>query len=258
MTRVLEAIVRKSVHALLRRKAALPVAELERRVAQAPPTRDLTAALALAGISLVAELKARSPSAGILCRPYEPAKLAQIYEANGARALSVLTQASHFGGRLEHLSRVRQSSRLPLLQKDFLLDEYQLLEARVAGADAVLLIVRLLGGRRLRQMHQVATDLGMSVIVEVHSRADLGEALPLKPAVIGINHRDLDTLQLNMSLVAELRSDLPEGCLVVAESGLSSAAAVAQLKASIDAILVGEAILAASDRPAKVREFAQA
>lgn len=243
-----------------RHRQAMPLSELEERVKTAPFPLNLSGALWGDKVRLIAEVKKASPSKGLLLADYDPAAIAREYAANGAAAISVLTEVEHFQGSLDHLRAVKDAvgpDGVPVLRKDFLYDSYQLYEARVNGADAALLIVAMLDEEHLREMLAVAQKIWLQALVEVHSEAELDVALACGAEIIGINHRDLKTFKLDTSLSVKLRGKIPQGRMVVAESGIFTADDVQPLKkAGINAILVGEAVMTAKDRPAKVRELA--
>jgi indole-3-glycerol phosphate synthase len=252
--------------------ARLNEAEQRRRAIDAPRPRPFLPPLpGLAGaerhpVRLIAELKRASPSRGLLAPNADMGAMARVYAANGAAAISVLTDEKFFMGSLALLSALRTAPdlALPLLRKDFILSPAQLYETRAAGADAVLLIVAAVGdasaragGCSLAELHVLAVELGLTPLVEVHSRAELEQALRLPGLqLVGINNRDLGTFTVSLDTTAELRPLVPAGMRVVSESGIFTAADVAQLGAlGVDAVLVGEGIIAASDPAAKVREL---
>lgn len=222
----------------------------------APTPRDLAAALRAPGVSLIAEIKRASPSRGLLRPDLDPEALAHEYEANGAAAISVLTDARYFQGSLEHLRTVRRTVDLGVLRKDFILEAYQVFEARAAGADAVLLIVATLTDRDLSSLYGLTCELGMSALVEVHNETELTRALALQARVIGINNRDLRTFQVSLETTARLRPLIPAEVTLIAESGIHTPDDVARLEAlDVDAMLVGESLVRAQDVGAKVREL---
>ncbi|HXY68166.1 MAG TPA: indole-3-glycerol-phosphate synthase [Gemmatimonadales bacterium] len=231
-------------------------ARLERLAAGAPAPPDFAAALSAGpGVAVIAEIKRRSPSAGTLpgAAGSEAGALARRLAEAGAAALSVLTEPRHFGGSLEDLSRAARAG-VPVLRKDFLLDPAQLFEARAAGAAAVLLIARILPGDRLAELAAAARDLGLACLVEVHGAAELGPALAARPAAVGVNARDLDTLAMDVVLAERLLPDVPGGTLAVAESGLASRGDVERMAArGADAVLVGTAVSGAPDPAAALR-----
>lgn len=237
------------------REAAIVRAE----AALAPRARDFVAALrAGPRLGLIAEIKKASPSKGLLRHHFDPVELAATYAANGASAISVLTDSRYFQGKLEHLSHIRQHLQAPppLLRKDFIFHPYQVYEARAAGADALLLIAAVLKDKELAELLGLTHELGMAALIEVHDRAELDRVLPLQPRLIGVNNRDLRDFSVNLQTCLELRQYVPAAICFVAESGIHTAADVARLaKAGIDAILVGEAFMKAKDVGQKVREL---
>jgi indole-3-glycerol phosphate synthase len=208
---------------------------------------------------VIAEMKARTPIMGVLTDSYSPGELARAYTAAGAAAISVLCQETSFGGRPEHLAEARASTDLPLLRKDFVTDDYQVVEARAFGADATLLIASVLEGGRLAELLALAHRLGLQALVEVHDEAEVEAALGAGATVIGVNHRDLRTFELDLSLTGRLRRLIPPDRVLVAESGVSSAAgAELLLAAGAQALLVGEALMRSENPAAKLRELALA
>jgi len=200
--------------------------------------------------ALIAEIKKASPSAGLLCPDFDPARLARAYEDAGADCLSVLTDEKFFQGSLDDLRRVRAAVKLPLLRKDFIIDARQILEAAAAGADAILLIARILTDSQLRLFHALARDAGLAALVEVHDEAEMDRALSLGATLVGVNHRNLDTFAVDLSLTARLSARIPsasrESLLLVAESGIKTHADVRLLRrAGAAAILIGETLMRA-------------
>ena len=224
-------------------------AELRAAAESAAPPRAFEAALrAAVGVALIAEIKRRSPSTGTIQPELTVAEVARAYERAGASALSVLTDADYFGGALADLAAARAAVPLPVLRKDFVLDALQLWEARAAGADAVLLIVRILDDARLRALLAQATGLGMGVLVEVHDAPELERALAAGAAIVGVNNRDLATFRTALDVVLGLAPRVPAGRVLVAESGIRTTADVDRLaQAGVDAILVGESLMRAGD-----------
>ncbi len=226
---------------------ALDVLDLQARAADAPPPRDLAAAIRRAPggpVRAIAEFKRRSPSGGEIRPGADPALIAAEYEQAGAAAISVLTDEGFFGGTLGDLSAVRARVQVPVLRKDFLIDPLQVLEARAAGADAVLVIVRALDEGRLRDLLDAARLYGMAVLVEAHDEEEADRAIAAGAEIIGVNHRNLDTLSMNMTLFASVAPRLPAHAITVAESGIRSRDDVARLAAAgAHAILVGESLL---------------
>ena len=229
---------------------------LARSLESAPPPRDFHRALIGPGVALIAECKQRSPSGGVLQQPYDPVALARRYATGGAAAISVLTEPEFFGGSLDHLAAVRAAVEVPVLCKDFVVEPVQLAAARAAGADAVLLIVGILGDRELRSLHTAAGDLGMQTLVEVHDVAEVDRALEIGARIIGINNRDLTRMKTEKETTARLRPRIPPDRIVVSESGIESRADVDALqRLGINAALVGESLLRARDLDAKLREL---
>jgi indole-3-glycerol phosphate synthase len=230
-------------------------AAVEAAAARAPAPRDFRAALRVHDrVALIAECKRRSPGAGAIRPDLDPAALARRYATAGARALSVLTDETYFGGTLADLEVARSTTVLPVLRKDFTLDPVHVIEARAAGADAVLLIVRILGDAELRSLHAEAIALGMEVLVEVHDRAELARALDLGASIIGINNRDLSTFRTDLATTLALLDEVPDDVTVVSESGIRDRADVDRLgEGGVDAVLVGETLLRAPD-PGRVAE----
>ncbi len=205
-------------------------------------------------MTCIAEFKRRSPSAGWIAERATPAEMARAYAAGGARALSVLTDEPFFGGRLDDLVAARAACELPILRKDFIVDRYQIVEARAAGADALLLIVAALTDLDLAALLAAAREMGLEVLVEAHDAGEVARAVAAGAGVIGINNRDLRTFTVDRELAARLRPSVPDERVIVAESGIRSAADVTRLRAAgIDAILVGETLMRAPDPAAALR-----
>jgi indole-3-glycerol phosphate synthase len=249
-----------------RERVARPLAEVRAAAEAAPRPLDFVAALrgVPARPALIAEIKRRSPSRGLLAPDFDPLRLARIYRENGAACISVLTDEKYFGGSLAQLAGVRgQEPGIPLLRKDFICDPYQVVQARAAGADAVLLIVAALSPEQLRDLHALARALGMAALIEVHAAAELETALACAPALVGINNRDLHTFTVDLATTERLAQRIPPEICVVAESGIHGPGDLARLAAiprpggarGIEAILVGEALVTAADVGAKVRDL---
>jgi indole-3-glycerol phosphate synthase len=223
--------------------------ELEQQAEEAPAARDFRAALARPGpIRLIAEIKKASPSANVIRPDFEPTTIARAYEKHGASCLSVLTDAPHFKGHLTHLGQVRTAVAIPLLRKDFLIDEYQVAEARVAGADAILLIAEILDDQTLAQFLELAKRWKMAALVEFHDAANLHRVLASGADLIGINNRDLNNFHTDLEHTLRLRDQIPSNVVLVAESGIRTRADVERLEAAgISAILVGESLMRAPD-----------
>ncbi len=239
-----------------RRSAEVPLGELERRLGERPEQRPFGEALVRPGLSVIAEFKRRSPSAGEIRAGATPVEIARAYEEGGAAALSVLTEGPHFGGSLEDLREARAACALPVLQKDFIVDRYQLYEAAVAGADAVLLIVAALHAESLTRLYDEARGLDLDCIVEVHREEELEIALTVDAEVIGINNRDLDDFTVDVGTTFELITDVPAGKTAVSESGIAERSTLEALeRVGVDAVLIGESLLRADDPAEKVREL---
>lgn len=253
---VLEKIVAGTREDVRRRRAAVPLSELETALAGRGDDRPFSEALTLPGVAVIAEHKRRSPSAGTIREGATVAEVVLAYERGGAAAISILTEGKHFGGSLADLREARAASSLPILRKDFIVDPYQLYEAAVHGADAILLIVRALDDRELRAMYEEARGLDLDCLVEVHNAEELQRALELDAEVIGINNRDLDAGTVDVSTTYELMPDVPAGKTAVAESGISSRAELEELeRVGVDAVLIGGALMSAADPEAKTREL---
>jgi indole-3-glycerol phosphate synthase len=240
------------------RRAELPQAGLEAQLAERREDRPFNEALTRPGLSLIAEFKRRSPSAGALApEGTDVATQVTAYERGGAAALSVLTDEPHFGGSLDDLRAARAACSLPIIRKDFIVDPYQLYEAAVNGADAVLLIVAALGDEDLRSLYTEARSIDLDCLVEVHDAEELERALEAGAEVIGINNRNLDDMSVDIATTYELMPDVPAGKTVVAESGISGRAELEELdRVGVDAVLIGGALMSAPDPEAKTRELA--
>ena len=238
-------------------KGRLPLETLKARVAGHLAARNFRTALKPPGkLALIAELKRRSPSKGMLRERFDPVSLAQTLQDAGASALSVLTDEMYFGGHLDFLRDIQHFTDIPVLRKDFIIDPYQVYESAFYQADAILLIVRILEEDRLRQCMQIADQLGLEALVEVHSEQELKVALGVGAHVIGINHRDLQTFTMDPMLSAKLVPRIPAGKVIVAESGIRNAEDVKRMKQlGVHALLFGESFMTAPDPAAKVREL---
>jgi indole-3-glycerol phosphate synthase len=228
-------------------RAARPLAALRDGLAAAPPARGFRRALTSPGLQVVAEIKRRSPSAGAIREDARPAELARRYQAAGAAALSILTEPHFFGGTLEDLVEGRAAVALPVLRKDFTIDPYQLVEARVAGADAVLLIVAIVPDR-LAELGAEARALGLDVLVEVHDERELALALAADADLIGINNRNLHDFTIDLATTERLRPKIPPGVVVVGESGIEAPADMRRIAAArVDAVLIGSSLMRSAD-----------
>ena len=255
---ILDRIVADKRAELVAAKANEPIDDLKRHAADAPASRSLGEALRKPGIGLIAEVKKASPSRGLLRSDLDPATLAQTYAEAGAAAISVLTDKKHFQGSLDHLRGISEAlpDGPPLLRKDFLFDEYQLYEARSAGADAVLLITAILEPALLSGLVAISRSLGMDSLVEVHDEPELERALAAGAEIIGVNNRDLRTFEIDLSTTERLAPLVPAGRIVVAESGIFSRDDIRRLAAcGVQAVLIGEALVTEPDPRAKIQEL---
>ena len=253
---VLDRIVEATREEVDRRRDVVPLSRLEAALQERTDSRPFQEALIRPGISLIAEHKRRSPSAGAIREGSELTEIVQAYERGGAAALSVLTEPFHFGGSLEDLRAARGATRLPVLRKDFIVDPYQLYESAAAGADAVLLIVAALEPDVLAELHREARALDLDVLVEVHDEQELQGALEVDADVIGLNNRDLGDFTVDIQRTYELLSDVPAGKTVVSESGFSRREELDDLdRVGVDAVLVGESLMRAEDIEAVCREL---
>ena len=229
---------------------------LERAVAAYPP-KDFIAALRRPRLAVIAEMKQRTPSMGVLADDYEPADLAHAYTEGGAAAISVLTHMAGFGGRIEHLLAVRAATELPILRKDFITDPYEVAEARACGADAVLLIVAALERAQLKDLLAVVRSRGVAALVEVHDEAETVVAIEAGAKAIGVNHRNLRDFRVDLGLTERLRNLVPKEVVLVAESGIHGPDDARRMReAGADAILVGELLMRSTDPAGQIRELA--
>lgn len=255
---ILDDILARTRVDLAARQGQRPRSAVEADAARMAPARSLANALRRPGeVTCIAEFKRRSPSAGWIAEGADPAAMARAYEAGGARAMSVLTDGPFFGGGLPDLVAARASCGLPILRKDFVVDAYQIVEARAAGADAVLLIVAALGDAELRGLLAAAGQAGLDALVEAHDETEVARAVDAGAVLIGINNRDLRTFTVDRDLAVRMRPRVPADRVIVAESGIRDAADVARLRAaSVDAMLVGETLMRAPDPAAALRALA--
>lgn len=253
---ILDRIVESTRMSLAERKARVPLSALEKAAARREPPRDLAGALRGDTIRLMAEVKRASPSKGVLCPNLDAASLARVYRRSGASAVSVLTEPEYFRGSFADLETVSAGAGLPVLCKDFIVDRYQVYEARAHGADAALLIAAILTHRKMGSLLEVIRSLGMTALVEVHNREELDRALSLSPRVVGINNRNLTDFTVDLNTTLALRSAVPPGVVVVSESGIHRRDDVLRLQeAKVDAVLVGEALVTSADPGAKIQEL---
>jgi indole-3-glycerol phosphate synthase len=257
MSNVLERIVARTRADVAARSRAVPAAELAAAAARMPPVRSFRAALERGPApAIIAEVKKASPSAGVLRAVFDPVAIARTYAAAGASAISVLTDEPFFQGHLDYLRAIRRVVELPLLRKDFIVERYQVLEARAAGADAVLLIAEVLGEAELPALVRDIQDLGMEPLVELYDRAHLPRVLASGAGVIGVNNRDLRSFVTRLEHTLELMADVPADRCLVSESGIRSRADLERLAAAgVKAVLIGETFMRADDIAAKLREL---
>ena len=239
-----------------RRKTETPLADLMERIEEARPARDFRAALRQEGMSLIAEVKRASPTKGVLMENLDPVEVAGVYELSGARAISVLTDQKFFKGSLDDLTAVHTHVSAPCLRKDFMVDEYQIYEARAAEADAILLIVGVLSNEQIKEYASIAASLGMASLVETHDEREIERALETGAHIIGINNRNLNTFEVEINTTIRLKRLVPGGKVLVSESGIHTREHVKTLEnGGIDAILVGESLVTSKDINAKIREL---
>jgi indole-3-glycerol phosphate synthase len=257
MQNILDEIVAHKQGEIETAKEKRPADQLERQLAEAPAVRDFVAALSGSNeIGLIAEVKKASPSAGMIRKDFDPVAIAEVYEQHGASCISVLTDEKFFQGCLADLKAVRQAVSIPVLRKDFILDPYQVLEARVAGADCVLLIAESLDDSRLRELYLYATELGMDSLIEIYDPENLDRVLKLEPKLLGINNRNLKTFVTDLSHSIDLMDRVPKKTLLVSESGIRERNGVVRLQqAGVRGILVGETLMRSEDIGAKVDEL---
>ena len=254
---VLSRLVVEARQDLQRRRYLVGSEQLELAAAAYAP-KDFIGALRSPRLSVIAEMKQRTPSMGLLSEDYRPADIAHAYADGGAAAISVLTHMAGFGGRPEHIRMVRAATQLPILRKDFVTDPFEIAEARACGADAVLLIVAALGPTQLRDLIAVAKSRGLAALVEVHDEPETAAALEAGAQAVGVNHRDLRTFAVDLGLSERLRKLVPTEVVFVAESGIHGAEDARRMReAGADAILVGELLMRSADPAAQIKELSQ-
>ena len=252
MSNILEQILATKGQEIQHRQAQVPLAELKQRVLEAPKTKGFVSALQQRAsqqqAGIIAEIKKASPSKGVIRADFDPVAIAQSYASAGATCLSVLTDEQYFQGHDDYLVQVGQAVTLPLLRKDFTIDDYQVYEARAMGADCILLIVSALSAGQLHQLHELATSLDLDVLIEVHDAAELTTALALEPKLIGINNRNLKTFSTDLKTTIDLLPQIPSGVTVVTESGISQIEDVQLMQQhEVFCFLVGEAFMRADN-----------
>jgi indole-3-glycerol phosphate synthase len=253
----LEKVTQIEKEEVAKRKSLFSLKEMEEMIPHLPPSRGLMEAIShRAPMALIAEIKHASPSAGIIKEDVDLEQITLAYEAGGACAISVLTESHFFKGKLSHLLQVKERTSLPVLQKDFILDPFQIYEGKALGADAILLIASLLDREELTDFVGLALSLQMVPFVEVHNESDLEKTLPLNLSLIGINNRDLKTLEVDLKTTFHLKKRIPSGMKVISESGIKSSQDVKLLReAGVDGILVGEILMRSTDPASKMREL---
>tara|TARA_A100001037_G_scaffold301728_1_gene331876 strand:- start:17404 stop:18216 length:813 start_codon:yes stop_codon:yes gene_type:complete len=256
---ILDKIVDAKQLEIHEQKQRIPLSDLKSEILNAQAPVSMSKSLRRSkSINLLAEIKKASPSKGLLCPDFDHMKLAHIYSESGAAGISILTDP-RFEGELQHLKDIKKSSEtlsIPVLRKDFILEEYQVYESRANNADCILLIVAILSLNELRTLHSLAMSIGMEVIVEVHNQYELQQALQIKPHIIGINNRDLRTFETDINTTLNLCQEIPENIIVISESGIHTQEHIRQLAPfNVDAILVGEALVTAENIPSKIESF---
>lgn len=253
----LEDIVNNKKLEVETQKRLLPMDDIKAQLVDSLPTRDFLRAISVAGkISLIAEIKRASPSKGVIRAELNPAEIAKIYESSGARAISVITDEKFFQGHLSFLKTVRANSTLPILRKDFIIDEYQIYQSRLAGADAILLITAILSQSQLTDFLAIAEGIGLRCLVEVHSEDELMRVIETPARIIGINNRNLHTFEVDIQTTVKLLPLIPKDRIIVSESGISSRYDVQLLKdCGVQAVLVGESLMSSNDIALKVKQL---
>ncbi len=237
-------------------KKEKPLLEEEREKAFLQTSRNFKEAISKEKISLIAEIKKASPSRGVIKERFNPLEIALAYQEGGAQAISIVTEPHYFQGSLAYLKMVREKISLPILRKDFIFDPYQVYETKISGADAILLIAKILTLEELSFLMELSRELGLDALIEVHDEEDLRKALTVNASIIGINHRDLNSFTINLRISEDLIKKIPSGKVVVAESGIKTSEDVSYLrKLGVNAILVGEALIECSDVKAKITEL---
>lgn len=253
---ILDDIAAKRKEQLRREMDAVPFQAVKQAAEKAAPPLDFKKALKKGRLSVIAEVKKASPSKGLICPDFHPARIAQSYEAAGADAVSVLTEEAYFQGAAAVLCEVRTAVKIPVLRKDFIISPYQIYEARAIGADAILLIAALLDTETMKEYKKIADSLGLACLMEVHNEEELEKVLDASAEIVGINNRDLKTFRVNLGTTARLARLIPPECVLVSESGFQSRGDVEKAEqAGADAVLVGEALMRSGNVPATLREL---
>jgi len=252
----LESIISYKRKEIERDKTAMPLESLKSRITDLPSTRNFKEAISKEGLNLIAEIKRASPSKGVIRKEFNPVEIAKLYQESGASAVSVLTTEKFFYGSLDFLSQAKEVTTIPILQKDFIVDEYQIYQARVNKADAILLIASILVEAQINSFLECAHNLGLDCLVEVHTKEELSKVLASKAQIIGINNRDLTTLTTDLSTTLTLSKLVPKDRMLVSESGIKTQEDVKKLQeCGVRAILVGESLMSAPDISAKMKEL---
>ncbi|MBU6391416.1 MAG: indole-3-glycerol phosphate synthase TrpC [Planctomycetota bacterium] len=254
---ILDEIYKHKLSEVAENKKRIPTEVLKENIKEEQHTRPFGTSLkSNTNITIIAEIKKASPSLGIIRKDFNPVEIARLYESSGAAAISVLTDEKFFQGKLSYLTEVKKSIHLPVLRKDFIVDPYQIYEARSAGADAILLIATLLSKEEIQHFLELAEGMSMDCLVEVHSESELKKVLQTSANIIGINNRDLATFKIDLETTLLLRPMIPAGKIVVSESGIKSREDIVTLiKKGIDAVLVGETLMKTANIPAKLHEL---
>jgi indole-3-glycerol phosphate synthase len=253
---ILDKILAHKVEEVTAQQNVVSLNEIAKAAKDTPPARDFTNVLRVDTVALIGEVKKASPSKGILIENFDPVSIGKLYAENGASAISVLTDEQFFQGHLDYLTSVREATSIPVLRKDFILDPYQVYEGRVAGADAILLIVAALEDSQIAELHGLITELDMSALVEVHNEHEVERALKIDAQLIGINNRDLKTFLVDMDTTARLAKLIPNNVTLVAESGIQNTDDVRHMgECGAHAVLVGESLVKADNIARKVQEF---
>jgi indole-3-glycerol phosphate synthase len=256
---ILDDIVADKIPEIEARKRELPLEELKKAASEQPPALDFASTLKGEGVKIIAEVKKASPSKGVIRVDFNPLDIALTYAENGASAISVLTDNKYFQGSLDYLREIKKAledKNVPLLRKEFILDEYQVYESRANGADALLLIVAILDTEKLETLLELSHILGMGCLVEVHNESELETALSSGAGIIGINNRDLKTFEVDLDTTGRLRPLIPGDKVVVSESGIKDRGDMEKLAGwGVDAVLIGESLMASDDIAAKMKEF---
>ncbi len=256
MTGELESIISYKRKEIEGDKTAMPLETLKSQIIDLPPTRNFKEAISKEGLNIIAEIKRASPSKGVIRREFKPVEIAKIYQESGASAISVLTTEKFFYGSLDFLSQVKDVTTIPILQKDFIVDEYQIYQARANKADAILLIASILVEAQLNSFLERAHNLGLDCLVEVHSKEELSKVLTSKAQIIGINNRDLTTLTTDISTTLTLSKLIPKDRILVSESGIETHEDVKKIQErGVRVILVGESLMRAPDISVKMKEL---